>query len=278
MAVGKGFGAAKAAVEEVQKSADVKYPRFALRIPDGETSVKKQVRFLDAENMLTIIEHWTEYKNTWKRNYVCPNEGVIGSDKCITCRGKKSTDYVDDQRKHAHLIELINRESGAVEPWKFSPMVMATLLQKNEELGNITDRDFFIEFRQNTDENIKAKFIYVITEVTEEPTPLTKADKELVRYDLETLVPKYDEENLKRISEMLPGETGKKNGIKAATSASDFASQALKGGVGASKSLLDDFASLTKPKAAPKATATAEAEPEASASDMDEFNKLMNDM
>ena len=48
MAVGKGFGAAKAAVEEVQKSADVKYPRFALRIPDGETSVKKQVRFLDA--------------------------------------------------------------------------------------------------------------------------------------------------------------------------------------------------------------------------------------
>jgi len=261
----KGLGAAKEAVVEAQKNNTqaIEYPKFTLKVEEG----KKRVRFLNPEDAITFIEHWTEYQNGWKRNYVCPNEGVLGRDECITCRGKKGVDYVTDQRKHAHMIQLINREAGRVEVWKFSPMAMAVILEQNDANGNISDRDFIVQFQENDPEKtgIKAKFIYTVEPATDKPEPLSKADKALTTFDLETLVPKYDEENLVRISQMT-AEQSKKGGIqKPAATAADFVSQAL----GNKKNLADEFTSITK-----KQPVTAGLSPEST----EEFLKMIGDM
>lgn len=290
-----GFGAAQAAVEQAEKNAKgaVEYKKFTVE----KDADPKRVRFLTIDgddSVLTFTEHWTTMNNGWKRNFACPNED-LGDDKCVVCRGKKKVDYQDDQRKNRHLIQLIDRSTGELQVWPFSPMAMALLLEHLNTFGNISDRDYEIQFLDNeggkADANIKAKFFYVIKPAGE-VTPLSAADQELAskRYNLHDLVPKYDEENLERIMKMLPGEGGKKDAAKPAAKAADFMAALGQANTGTNMAT-DLFKNITS---AGKAEATVPAEekavvspvpvdetpaaPAAAPADTEDFMKLLNDM
>lgn len=292
-----GFGAAQAAVEQAQKSAQgaVEFNKFSVK----QDEPAKRVRFLiedGDDSVLTFLEHWTEMNNAWKRNFACPNE-EFGQDNCVVCRGKKGSDFVSDQRKNAHMIQLINRETGQIEVWKFSPMAMSLLLEILNNNGNISDRDYTIQFLSNedgkVDPSIKSKFLYVIKPVGE-PTPLSAADQELIkgRYKLTNLIPKYDEDNLTRIMAMKPGEGGKKDATKPAVQAKDFLSALGGGSTNMATDLFKGITSAGKAEATVAVTAeekavvspvpveavTAETPATESSNASDDFLKLLNDM
>ena len=263
MSIQSGFGAAKVAVEENQKAQaeNIKFERLSIK----QDEAPKTVRFLvldGDDSVITFTEHWTEFHNGWKRNFVCPND-QLGQDNCLVCRGPKSI-YVTDQRKPAHMIQVIDREDGKVKVWKFSPMAMAGLLEHLNNLGNISDRDYTIQFVKNEDGNkndgIKTKFYYIIEPVSDKPQKATAADAQLAagRYTLADLIPKYDEENLEKISKMTKEES-QKGAAKPNPDdlAKDFLSK-----VGKGANLVADFASILPKKSAEPAAAEA-VEPEA---------------
>lgn len=289
-----GFGAAQRAVEEAKKAAQgaVEFNRFTIKQDEDA----KRVRFLieDGEDsVLTFLEHWTEMNNGWKRNFACPNE-EYGQDNCVVCRSKKGTDWVSDQRKNAHMIQLINRTTGQIEVWKFSPMAMSLLLEILNTNGSISDRDYTIQFLSNeagqVDPNIKTKFLYVIKPASE-PAPLSAADQELVngRYKLTDLIPKYDEDNLTRIMAMKPGEGGKKEATKPAVQAKDFLNALSVGSANMATDMFKNITSAGQPEAngetkavvSPVAEKPGTQEPaatESSSNSTDDFLKLLKDM
>jgi hypothetical protein len=262
-----GFGAAKAAVEEeqkrVQQSEGVKFERFQVKA--GEDA--KRVRFVvqdEDDSVVTFTEHWTEFHNGWTRNFSCPNS-QLGEDNCFVCRSAKST-YVKDQRKPAHMINLIDREDGKVKVWKFSPMAMAGLLEHLNSIGNVSDRDYTVQFIENDgvnkNESIRSKFYYVIEPATDKAVKLTAADTEAIegRYKLATLIPAYDEANLEKISKMTKEESQKKVAAKPADVAANFLGALTGGSKTETKNLVDDFKTLTKPDAAVSSAAESSAE------------------
>jgi hypothetical protein len=287
-----GFGAAQNAVEEAKKSFRDKVEYNKFQVKTGEDA--KRVRFLildGDDSVLTFREHWTEMKNTWKCNFACPNE-ELGDDNCIVCSGKKDVDFLSDQRKNAHILQLINRATSQVEVWKFSPMAMATLLENLKEHTNITDRDYSVQFVEN-DENvtgIKARYLYLINPIGE-PAPMSQADNELAstRYDLKQIIPVYDEENIKRIMAMKPSD-GKPT-AKAAVKGSDFlnalggtsttnmATDLFKNITSAAKSAVTTPVETSTTETQASADAVIESAPKADASSStDDFMKLLNDL
>jgi len=279
-----GFGAAAEAVEEAQKQGPQEYEKLKVE----KDTPAKRIRFVlhDGDNsVITFTEHWTEFNNGWKRNFACPNE-EIGDDKCLICRSKRGTDYVDDQRKPAHMINVLDREDGKLKVWKFSPMVMARLLEHIKTNGTIGDRDYSVQFISNEDKNIKSKFVYIIEPVGE-ATELTTNDKTLVegRYKLETLIPTYNEESISQVMAKKPGEGNNSNGKKAAPSnvAEDFM-KALKGASSANPTTSPSVADLLNSVSTKTETVvtTAEAtkteEPAVTSEKTSDFWKMLEDI
>lgn len=278
-----GFVAAAEAVEEAQKQGPQEYEKLKVE----KDAPAKRIRFVlqDGDNsVITFTEHWTEFNNSWKRNFACPNE-EIGDDKCLICRSKRGTDYVDDQRKPAHMINVLDREDGKLKVWKFSPMVMARLLEHIKANRTIGDRDYSVQFISNEDKNIKAKFVYIIEPVGE-AAELTANDKKLIegRYKLETLIPTYNEESISQVMAKKPGEGSNGTGKKATSSnvAEDFM-KALKSASSANPTtspsvadLLNSVSSKTETVATTETTKSEE--PAATSEKTSDFWKMLEDI
>jgi len=222
---------AKEEVEKQQQQAEVyKFDRFSVPTEEGIARVRFIVEDGD-DSLLTVMEHATTMNNTWFSGFECPNESPTDG-KCVVCQGKAGTDFESDRRQVKHYINLIDRtdnDNHKVKVWSLSSIAMAPIMQYYREYGNVRDRDYTVQLVENKDKAIKGKFIYKIEPVTDEPSPLTKADKTLIenRFDLSKCVRQYDEKNLLRIMAYKPGEDGKKT--KSEISGKDFL-DAIKGG------------------------------------------------
>ena len=200
-----GFAAAEKLAEEVnaqkeqQKDKEPRYEYELFKTP--KNAEPQRVRFIVADeddSIVTVVEHWVLLNNGWNKNFLCPNEEP-NDDKCIACRGKKGETFQTNQKSVKHIINLIDRSDNKIKVWKFSPMAFAALKEHYDENGNIFDRDYTIQFLETTDTALKSSFIFKVESVTDEPSPLTKAEKALIenRYDLTKCVTNYDEDHLK---------------------------------------------------------------------------------
>jgi hypothetical protein len=200
-----GFSNISNEVETAQK-APVRYEFFKV------TDEPKQIRFLtlDGENSIAMwMEHFTEFKNTWKRSTSCPDyEAEKGSEKkCLICQSRKGRDedIVRDNCNVKIAMQVIERldgeEGDKLKVFKFTPFLWNTIKQYFEEYGDLGDRDYTLSMNKNIDGTGKTSIVYEMTPATRKPTPLTAADKELAskRAKLEDVEPKYNEQEIRNI-------------------------------------------------------------------------------
>jgi hypothetical protein len=203
-----GFDLAEKVAEETQKKT-ARYP--FLKVDDKP----KQIRFItvegDENSILTYAEHYVKFNNTWSRAYSCPDFQNEAPSSCIICKVKagKNADVLENNTGNKFLMQVIERNARDADPetkqipehgvdtvksFKFSPFLWQTLNAYRKENGTLGDRDYMISLIKTTT-NGKTKVAYVVEPVTEEATPLTKADKVLIldKPALVDLEPAYDE-------------------------------------------------------------------------------------
>lgn len=274
-----GFQAAQEEASKQQKGNNKpeEYNKFTLTAENSPLTVRFVVE--DGENsVLTFSEHWVTFQNGWTRNYLCINEEP-GDEKCLICklaaedRASKGAklNFQKHQRSVKHMINLIDRTDEVLKAWKFSPLAMGPIMPHYTEFGTVGDRDYTLALTKNEDPAIKLKYVYTVEPASTKKVALSAADKKLIetRYNLETLMPKYDEEDILRLKDR-PADGSSAPTVDKA--------EALLENMFANKKTtsVDDLASKVAPSTSSVAVAEEESEP--AGEDNEDFFSLLKTM
>jgi hypothetical protein len=200
-----GFDNITAEVESnQQQKTNVKYVYFKV------TDKPKQLRFLtlDGENSVIFYhEHFTEFKNGWKRSTSCPDYNNTGDKKCLLClsRKGKDEDILKDNCGPKIAMQVIERGDEGTEDklkvFKFSPFLWNKIVAFFKQYGDLGDRDYTLEMHKETDASNKSTVNYEMYPVSKRAIPLSDEDLALAekRASLFDVEPRYDEDQIRKI-------------------------------------------------------------------------------
>lgn len=281
-----GFDIADTTAENSQKKT-TRYNYLSVKAD----APAKQIRFVtvdgDAQSILSYSEHYVKFNNTWSRAFSCPDFMNDGPSTCIICKVKagKNADVLENNFANKFIMQVIERDAKDPDPetkriptegtdtlkaFKFSPFLWTTLNAYRKENGTLGDRDYMISMVKTMTAG-KSKIAYIVEPVTDEASPLTKADKVLImdKPNLLDIEPAYDEAEFNRMQAMT-STTGDAEVADVKSTINEFL-----GGGSKAESDEDILSSLPTVKSKPDSVAVADEDDDDEDDDNKEFFKTL---